>query len=393
MHDHRDHAGIAGGNIPCYVVVMRIMLALTAVLAMVAPAAARPIAGPLVSATPIAGAPEGAQGYKIIYRTRNGQGVAVQAGGIVVVPAGRAPGGGRDVIAWTHGTTGIADACAPSANSWRFSLIAGLGPLLQRGHIVVAPDYIGLGTPGTHPFLVGKDTGQAVLDAVRAAAAVPRANASRRFAIWGESQGGHAALWSGGLARSYAPELELVGVVASAPATDLVANIAGAKNVGVRSLMTAYAGASWSQIYGVPLSTVTGPVGQDLMRRLATQCITLDGFKLGTKIGLVRMTHILRNVDLATLPRWGALMRQNSVPIRPLGVPLMVAQGSADVIIDPAATRKFVDGMCAAGQPIKFVEVAGGDHVTIAKRTTTETVTWLDDRFAAKRAPNDCGRL
>ena len=86
-------------------------------------------------------------------------------------------------------------------------------------------------------------------------------------------------------------------------------------------------------------------------------------------------------------------MRQNSVPIRPLGVPLMVAQGSADVIIDPAATRKFVNGMCAAGQPIKFVEVAGGDHVTIAKRTTTETVTWLDDRFAAKRAPNDCGRL
>jgi dipeptidyl aminopeptidase/acylaminoacyl peptidase len=172
---------------------MRIMFALIAAFAFMAPAAARPAAGPLISATPIAGAPDGAQAYKIVYRTRTGQGVAVQARGIVVVPAGRAPDGARDIVAWSHGTTGIADGRAPSANSWRFSIIAGLGPMLQRGYVVVAPDYIGLGSPGAHPFLVGKDTGQAVLDAVRAAAAVPRANAGRRFALWGESQGGHAA--------------------------------------------------------------------------------------------------------------------------------------------------------------------------------------------------------
>jgi pimeloyl-ACP methyl ester carboxylesterase len=372
---------------------MKLIVSIVIAMLVPLPALAAPAPRMLVSATPVAGAPDGAKAFRIVYRTKTGRGVGVQATGLVVVPAGAAPRGGRDTVAWTHGTTGIADACAPSANTWRFSIIAGLPQLLQRGYLVVAPDYIGLGSAGVHPFLVGKDTAQAVLDAVRAAREVPGANASGRFALRGESQGGHAALWSAALARSYAPELRLVGIAAAAPATDLVANIAGSENAAVRALMTSYAGVSWSQIYDVPLSTVTGRVGQDLMHRLARQCVTLDGFKLGTKIGLARMTLALRGVDLAKLPRWGALMRENSVRPAVLGVPLLVAQGSADVIIAPTVTRAFVRKTCRAGQPVRFIEVPGGDHVTIAKRTATETIAWLEQRFAGRPAASDCATL
>jgi hypothetical protein len=77
----------------------------------------------------------------------------------------------------------------------------------------------------------------------------------------------------------------------------------------------------------------------------------------------------------------------------PLGVPLLIAEGSADVIVDPAVTRGFAGRMCAARQPLRFIAVAGGDHVTIAKRTGAETVGWIGDRFAGKPAPNDCGSL
>lgn len=372
---------------------MKLTLAAIAALLPLAPAPARAApAETLVSSTPVAGAPAGASAYRIVYRTTTGRGAPAQATGIVIIP-NAPPRGGRDTVAWTHGTTGIADACAPSANSWRFSIIAGLAPLIQRGYIVVAPDYIGLGSAGTHPFLVGDDTAHAVLDAVRAAREAPRASASGRFVVWGESQGGHAALWSGQLARAYAPELRLVGVAAAAPATDLVANIAGGGAAAVRALMTSYAGVSWSQIYGVPLSTVTGPVGQDLMRRLARQCVTLDGFKLRTKIGLARMIYALRGVDLATLPRWGELMRRNSARPIPLGAPLLVAQGSADVVIAPAVTRSYVAAICRAGQRVRFILVPGGDHVTIAKRTSDQTVAWIGDRFAGRPAPSDCATL
>jgi alpha-beta hydrolase superfamily lysophospholipase len=364
------------------------------VAATVAPVLAQPIAPSfLVAAVAFPGAPGGAQAYRIVYHSTDGGGVPIDMTGVVIVPPGPAPTGGRDIVAWAHGTSGIADGCAPSRNSWLFDSIAGLRDLLKRGYIVAATDYQGLGGPGPHPYLIGASAAHSVLDAVRAARAVPHASASNRFALWGESQGGHATLWSAQLAAAYAPELELVGAAADAPTVDLVANLAGNTNAAVRALITAYAAASWSEVYDIPLSTITGPVGEDLIHRLSKNCVTLDGFKLRTKIGLVRLARQLRGLDLNASPRWAELMRVNSVAPRTLGVPLLIAQGSADVIVAPQVTRHFVEQMCHIGQQLRFVEVAGGDHVTIAKRTATTTIDWIGDRFTGRAVPNDCNRL
>src|SRR3546814_18250510 len=64
-----------------------------------------------------------------------------------------------------------------------------------------------------------------VLGAVRGAREVPGAAAGSTFAVGGESQGGHAALWTAISARSYAPDLTLVATAAAAPPTDLAANL------------------------------------------------------------------------------------------------------------------------------------------------------------------------
>src|ERR1700677_1015963 len=341
----KGSGGIFGKRISRYAAHAKIyfFLAFAAVVATtVAPVLAQPTTLPfVVAAVPLPGAPDGAHAYRIVYHSTDGGGVPIDVTGVVIVPSGTAPIGGRDIAAWAHGTSGIADACAPSTNSWLFDSIAGLRDLLKRGYIVAATDYQGLGGPGPHPYLIGASAAHSVLDAVRAARAVPRASASNRFALWGESQGGHAALWSAQLAAAYAPELELVGAAADAPPVDLVANLTGNTNAAVRALTTAYAGAWWSEIYGIPLSTITGPVGEDLIHRLAKNCVTLDGFKLRTKIGLLRLTRQLRGLDLNASPRWAELMRANSVAPRTLGVPLLIAQGSADVIVAPQVTRHF----------------------------------------------------
>src|SRR5262245_44254561 len=78
------------------------------------------------------------------------------------------------------------------------------------------------GRPGCIPYLIGESEGRAVLDSVRAARDLPDAGASNRFAVWGHSQGGHASLYTGELAASYAPDLKLVGVAAAAPVTYLI---------------------------------------------------------------------------------------------------------------------------------------------------------------------------
>ncbi len=93
----------------------------------------------------------------------------------------------------------------------------GVDLFASKGYVVVAPDYPGLGSSGDHPYLIGESAAHAVLDSVRAARSIEEARAGDRFIVWGHSQGGHAALFTGMHAHAYAPELKLAGVAAAAP--------------------------------------------------------------------------------------------------------------------------------------------------------------------------------
>ena len=73
-----------------------------------------------------------------------------------------------------------------------------------------------------HPYLVGESEGRSVLDAARAAHGSDGATARRASVlVFGHSQGGQSALFAGELAASYAPELDVLGVAAAAPAADV----------------------------------------------------------------------------------------------------------------------------------------------------------------------------
>jgi len=365
-----------------------------AAMLLATPTAARgPALGEVVASTPIAGAPSGAAAYRIRYRSTDKDGRPIIVSGAMIVPAGRAPAGGRPVVVWAHGASGIAETCGLSDKPGLFNQIAGLNALLAAGYVVAAPDYQGLGTPGPHPFLVGPASAHSLIDAVRAARAMPQAQASSRYALWGESQGGYSVLWAGKLAARYAPELQLAGVAAAAPPTDLKANLTGGTNAAVRAFLTSYAAESWSKIYGIPLTSVVRPATATLIGRIARNCVSLDGFALRTKIGMLRLAHQLRTVDLAASPRWAALMQQNSVTPTGLSMPLLIAQGSADAIVAPAVTRSFVDRLCAQRANVRFLPIEGGDHVSVGKRAADVAVRWFGDRFAARPARSECGRI
>lgn len=70
--------------------------------------------GQLLQATPIAGAPSGANAGRIRYEMRDKDRRRTESIGVLIVPAGVPPAIGRNIVAWAHGTTGIAEFCAPS---------------------------------------------------------------------------------------------------------------------------------------------------------------------------------------------------------------------------------------------------------------------------------------
>ena len=350
-------------------------------------------AGQIVSSTPLAGAPSGASGYRIRYRSADTFGRSIIVSGAVIVPHGRSPAGGRNVVVWAHGASGIAESCGLSDKPGFYDLVAGLRPLLAAGYVVVAPDYQGLGNPGPHPMLIGPAAAHSIIDAVRAVRDMREAHASARYAVFGESLGAFSALWAGIESARYAPELTLVGVAAAAPPTDLKANLTGGSNVAVRAFLTAYTASSWEQVYDLPLATMVRPRTAMLIRNLAKNCVSLDGFKLRTKLGMLRLAIQLKTVDLAASPRWARLMEQNSVDPAALTLPVFVQQGGKDVIVAPAVTKAFVNRLCRRNANVRYIVTPKGDHVSAGKTAAPDAVSWIADRFAGRPPPNDCGKL
>ncbi len=145
----------------------------------------------------------------LLYSSTSIAGKPVPVSGTVSVPKGKAPKGGWPVVSWAHGTTGIADACAPSITGMPATYDQPLmNKWLKAGFAVVRTDYEGLGTPGEHPFLIGESEGRSVLDMVVAARSLDK-TIGKNMVVAGHSQGGHAALWAASLAKKWTPALKL----------------------------------------------------------------------------------------------------------------------------------------------------------------------------------------
>jgi acetyl esterase/lipase len=246
-----------------------------------------------------------------------------------------------------------------------------------------------------HGFLAGPETAHSVLDAVRAARAIPGAAAGTRMALWGESQGGHATLWTAAEAHGYAPELTLVGAAAAAPPTDLLANLAFKGDPSVKAMFTAFVTYSWSRRYGAPLAGVFGPVNRGVVARLAqNNCVTLDKKpRLGTVLGVLSVRGGLKGKDLGTIEPWAGLARANTVVPRAVPGPVLIAQSGEDPLVSAAVTRAFARGLCRQGRAVRYVVIPGGDHAASARNSADETLDWIDARFAGKAPANDCRKI
>ncbi|MGV3633722.1 MAG: alpha/beta fold hydrolase [Pseudorhodoplanes sp.] len=348
--------------------------------------------GTLIRQEPVLGAPLGAVATRILYRSTGLKGEPIAASGIVVAPLAPPSSGVRPVVVWAHPTTGVVPKCAPSLSPTFFQKVQGLLPMLERGYVVVAPDYPGLGTAGPHPYLVGESEGRAVLDAARAVRALPF-GAGNRFAVWGHSQGGHAALYTGLLARHYAPDLELVGVAAAAPATELGTLMRDDYKTAVGKILTTMALWSWTRVFDAPIGEVVAADVMPTVNDLAEQCIEsrIEGLA-AAMIEIPLQRKFVTVPDITKVEPWRTIMLRNTPGALPRGLPLLMIQGTADTIVEPAVTEAYVARQCKAGGPVQFMLMSGIGHDPVARDTAPAAVQWMADRFAGAPAPDDCRR-
>ena len=342
--------------------------------------------GALIRAVPIAGPsvlPD-SRAWAILYHSRDFDGRDVAVSGVVVAPPGAAPPGGRPVVVWGHGSTGLADRCAPSHVGAMGAFGPWLGGLLQQGVVVAATDYQGLGTPGLARFAIGLPAGRAVLDVARAARGLDAAGAGGRVVLAGHSEGGHAVLWAAELAGAYAPELQVLGVAASAPGAELATTLKTATDRPTTVTSGAmYIVVAWSDAYRLPLDVLT-PAGRKAVDRVRSTCLeelAKDPEQVAVRLG-----------DLLTTPPWPALLARNTPGHTATPAPILLAQGADDDRVTPAATRALVRRLCRVGDTVELRTWRDTGHFDIPKVAAADVLAWTGDRLAGRPARTTCPR-
>jgi pimeloyl-ACP methyl ester carboxylesterase len=266
--------------------------------------------------------------------------------------------------------------------------IPGLSAFLKAGYVVVATDYQGLGAGQNHEYIVGLSQARNALDIVRAARTMTEIGASDRVAVLGWSQGGLAALIAGENA-SYAPDLDIVGVAALAPAnpaTFLIPEISKQSTGGPRTgrnilLVRAYTWA-YPDLQLSDLLTDIGIEAAKAASRQGIQQLAISGDAAG---GLPVLFKANTNPD-----GWAVRFTENAPGKKVSQVPVLVMQGTADNIVPQASTDLYVSEACKSSSRVSYIKYPQIDHRRLLKAAESDFTTWIASRFANEPAPSDC---
>ncbi|WP_157226537.1 lipase family protein [Gordonia soli] len=291
------------------------------------------------------------------YSTTGPNGRAATSLGTLYVPKGTPPRGGWPVVSYGHGTAGLSDQVV-SYTGWVGKDNTGdqyLSRWLDAGFAVAASEYVGIGTPGVHPYLNTRSEGAAMIDVVRAARSVDP-SLSRIWVANGYSQGGHASVAAASMARTYAPELRMAGSAAGgvpAGIADELALVTPAAPVNPSpdlSVYLAYVLAGFRAAQpDYPLDTYLSPRGAEVLA-LAEK---LDYFDLGKAIGSAAPGELVsRPLSEGTL--LAAIRRNSGLPVARYGVPVLIYQQAFDAVSPAPFSARLADDLRGAGTSVTY---------------------------------------
>jgi fermentation-respiration switch protein FrsA (DUF1100 family) len=316
-------------------------------------------------------------GKRIAYVSTSVTGATITATGLIITPKTNKK---NRTVVWGHGTTGLADKCAPSASQSVFwpEARAAIAALLAKGWTVAAPDYPGLSTPTAHPYLIGMSEARSMIDSVKAARNLDN-KLTTAYAVDGHSQGGQGALFTGQLAPSYDGNLVLKGVAAIAPVSnaDIFAPlIPGTPGQGY--LVMALYGLNAVDPAFNPNSVLAAPAQQQAAV-LQTGCLyeILDAYAPLTAEQLL-VGGALPDAVLQKLA-------DHANPARTApSAPVLLVQGTDDEAVPYFLTADVLLGQLQSyrSQTVDFVPVSGANHDGAVFSTTGQVADWIATRFA-----------
>jgi acetyl esterase/lipase len=327
------------------------------------------------------------QAWRILYVSTAVDGTPIAVSGIVVAPGGSPPEGGRDVVSWAHGLTGLSDRCAPS-RGYAIDQFSDLAPgALATGQVLVGTDYEGLGTPGVHPYLVGPSEGRGVLDIVRAAQQIEAAGAGSRVVIWGLSQGGHAAAFAGEIAPSWAPELEVLGVVTAAPGSELQTAVRTGALFPATRYIQWYLGVAFAATYDdLSIADIFSAATLDAIQGALEDEVCLEGIR-EIADGLTEPIFTTNPLDLEY---WPERLLESSPGYSRTEAPMLILQSQDDTDVPILLTNTYYNRLCEIGSEVDYRTFEGIAHGDTFVANLPLVAEWTAARFAGEPSQSTC---
>ena len=333
---------------------------------------------------------------RILYSSTDGLDnlTPVAVSGALFVPKGPAPAGGWPLMAWAHGTVGSADRCAPSLNQRSPRDTRYLNHWLEQGYAIVATDYQGLGTPGLHPYGLTRPLAYGVLDSIRAVGAAP-VNVSRRAVVFGQSQGGRAAFATAVMAKDYAPDVEVVGVVAtgtpyaSARAQGHSPELENAR----RSVVPTFA-YNLLRLSTVALLDPSFVPADYLAERAlpafrASQDECLHAIEQRVVADGLTFNNSFKRSPKAALDRVG---REAAYPTLKTDIPVFLGTGGKDRDVFVPGQQALVRDACQAGDRVEWHFYPALDHSGAVNGSLGDSIGFVRRAFAGEAIKGNCGR-
>ena len=345
--------------------------------------------GSIIRTEPLDADVPGGKGFRVLYTSTGPKGEPVAVSGMLFVSNKPAPAGGRPVIGWAHGTVGLAPQCAPSrAKNVLEDTDDWLNTAMNNGYAVAATDYLGLGTPGPKTYLIGDQEAADVVNSVRALRNFEPAQAGKRWIVWGHSQGGHSALWTGHLAKKIAPELDLIAVGAAAPAAELMVIMQNQWKTTIGWVIGPEAYVSFKDRYpDRDYEAIVSDVAKRQMNTLQGECTTpaaLQGLTI-EKFG----GQFFKSSPVDS-PAWAQTGLEQTPPPLPASMPLFMSEGTADTIVLSGSNALMQEQWCKAGSDMAVQWLGGVGHLQVAVASGPTFMEWAVGQFQGKKAPRNC---
>jgi pimeloyl-ACP methyl ester carboxylesterase len=340
--------------------------------------------------------PGAAKNIRLLYSSTDGldgKGF-LPVSGALFLPKGKPPASGWPLMAWTHGTVGIADICAPSWDGRQQQDRDHLEFWLKNGFAVVASDYQGLGTLGTHPYLATRPEAYSNLDIIRAVQAADFP-VSDQVVLFGQSQGAGAAIATAAYAKEYAPDVKIVGAVATGvPFFSPKALIALQESRPPDRVdpMLAYNMLVLSLVRRIDpqfkLTDYLSDEGLPIARSVENRCHK----DVRAKVGAEKLTYN-RTFKKSPSDHLTKAFSRMGYPTLKLPVPTFIGTGGKDKDTPPRMQEAFVRRACAAGSTILSVRYPDLDHRGVVPGSTGDTLLFVRAVFAGKEVSGNCDNL